>query len=774
MTMTFDTRTMPKVFQIYLEISQYPILARRIRQRMREELFARGIVSPQQFEREVRDKAMQSQQREGLDDPYFQEPLEIWNERLSIIRDSQTDFYFAYNLPHDLFIGIVQELVSQRIPDKQIFLGFNPELAPWELLFAQAEEYERYPPEKRSEVEHHLREIIVVLIKAMISDQLSFVRVARKYFTITDLTNIRNRRIGRGKIGGKAAGMWLAHKILDRNAQAGDYDARQIAIPESWYLGSDVYYEFHSRNDLFRFMNQKYKALHQMKADYPEIYNSYLNSDLPEYVVEELSQLLQAVEKSPLIVRSSSLLEDNFDTSFAGKYDSFFLPNQGTHEENLRELVRAIVKVYASVVRPEALIYREHMGLTDYDERMAVLIQKVEGQRHGRYFFPDIAGVGFSHNPYRWSSRIQGDAGLLRMVAGLGTRAVDRVGSDYPRMIALSHPELRPERAPELVRRYSQHMIDVIDMEENTFKTVPIRDVLSLRYPSLSAIMSLDKDGFIQPMVGRPLRVKADELVVTFDNLLSESNFVAAMRSILTVLEEAYGRSVDIEWAAEFVASHPKPRLRYSVLQCRTQSLRKAADAAEIPEVPEEDIVFTANRQVPSGTVTEIEYIVYVNPRTYAHIPEPQTRIELGNLVGRLNQALAGKTYILMGPGRWGSSNIQLGVRVNYADIFHTAVLIEIAYEEDGSVPEVSYGTHFFQDLVEANIYPLPLYPDDEETTYREDWLNNAPNALSSLLPADDRYEPYLKVIDVAAYAEGHKLSLVMNSEQNYAIAYLV
>lgn len=766
---------MPKVLQLYLELSQYPILARRIRERMREEIFARGIISRDVFEQEVRDKAIRSQVREGIVNPLVEEPPDVWRERIGHVREHLTDFYFAYNLPHDLFESIVQEVVTERAPNQEVILAFNPELAPWDLLFAQGETYENYPPERRAHVQHHLREIVVVLIKAMISDQLSFVRVAREYITVKDLKQIRAHRFGRGKIGGKAAGMYLAYKVLQRHGKQRGLDIdRYLTIPESWYLASDVFYDFHASNGLFRYMNQKYKRPEQMMADYPQAYNAYLNSQLPADIGAQLEQFMEDVGNTPLIVRSSSLLEDNFDTSFAGKYDSFFLPNQGTVEENLRELERAIIKVYASVIRPEALIYRERMGLTDYDERMAVLIQKVEGQRHGRYYFPDFAGVGFSFNPYVWSKRIDREAGLLRLVAGLGTRAVDRVGSDYPRMVALSHPELRPEWGAPMLRRYSQHHIDVLDLEANDFKTLPITEVIGPKYPALPAVFSAAEDGSVR-QINRPImKMDPTEVVVTFDNMLTKGAFSEIMRESLSILEEAYRRPVDIEFAGQVVTTRPHPQPRIALLQCRPLSKRREGRSVEIPtDIPEEDIIFTANQQVPHGCVDDLRYIIYVDPRAYARIPQPHVRIEVGQVIGRLNHALAGKPFILMGPGRWGTSNIQLGVKVTYADIYNTRVLIEVAYSEDGSTPEVSYGTHFFQDLVEANIYPLPLYPDDPDSTYNEAFFQSAPNHLSEILPADVRYAAYIKVIDVPATCNGAVLSVIMNSEEEQAVGFL-
>ncbi|MBN1429065.1 MAG: phosphoenolpyruvate synthase [Anaerolineae bacterium] len=772
----FNLHGMPKVLQLYLELSQYPVLSKLIRQRMREEVFRRGVVSPQYFEQEIHTKAVESQQREGITDPLTQETLDMWQERTEHIRDNLTDFYFAYNLPHDLFKEIVQEVVAQRAPDQEIFLSFNPELAPWDLLFAQGEAYENYAPEKLAYVQHHLREIKAVLIKAMISDQLAFVRVAREELTIANLKAIRAHRIGRGKIGGKAAGMYLAYKILERKLQdQGVNPGDVITMPESYFIGADVFYEYQSNNDLFRFMNQKYKEPEQMIADYPQTYQAYMAGRLPEYVKNELSGILDKLGKAPLIVRSSSLLEDSFERSFAGKYDSFFLPNQGTPEENLAALMEAINKVYASVSRPSALIYRQKMGLTDYDERMAILIQRVEGQRYHRYLFPALAGVAFSRNPYRWNERIRAEEGLVRLVTGLGTRAVNRVGSDYPRMIALSHPTLRPEHGAKMLRHYSQHRIDVLDLEDNEFKSLAVSEIMDMDYPSLGAIMSLEQDGLVRPMISRPLSLEPQHIIVTFDNLIERSNFISIVRDVLTTLEAAYGHAVDVEFTGEMISVYPTPQVRLALLQCRPLSHSGEGRPGKIPSnVPAENILFTASQQVPNGIVDNIRYIVYVNPNAYASISDPEKRIEVGRVVGRLNHVLDGECFILMGPGRWGTSNIQLGVKVTYADIYNTRILIEVAYTDSGVTPEVSYGTHFFQDLVEANIYPLPLYPDDPASIYHERFFLDAPNSLSDLLPDDASFDPYVKVIDVPAVCEGRELRVAMNSKEEKAIGYLV
>ncbi|MBI2975345.1 MAG: PEP/pyruvate-binding domain-containing protein [Chloroflexi bacterium] len=760
------------ILAIYLQIAQYPIMAQQIRHRMREELYHRGMISPKRFEQEAREKAMLSQHREGLTNPLYEEDARQWEQRLEQIRDHLTDFYFAYNLPLELFQRIVDDLLAgRRARQGQGALTFNPELAPPELLLRQAEQYEALPEAEQAKVKHHLEEIVVVLIKTMISDQLGFVRIAKSWFKAADFNFIQSRRIGSGKIGGKAGGLLLGWKILQT---ANPPLAERATLPRSYFVGADVFYEFTALNDL-EYINQKYKTPEQISAEYPAVQEAHLRARFPEVVAERLRDILREVGPSPLIVRSSSLLEDNFGTSFAGKYASFFCANQGAPKENLRDLTVAIRRIYASVYSPDALLYRRHMGLLDYDERMAILLQEVQGQAHRRYFFPAVAGVAFGYSPIAWNPRLRREEGFVRMVLGLGTRAVERVADDHPRLAALSHPTLRPETTPAAIRRYSQRFADVIDLAGNALTTVPVRDLLGLDYPHLPWVAAVDQGDTVLPLFSLGPQLSPDQLVLTFDNLLQRGEFVPLLKNVLATLNHHYQVPVDVEFAVTFSGRSPERQLTFHLLQCRPQSHDSAQGntVGRMPEnIPLEDQLFAATRMAPQGQVSGVDYIVHISPAAYGRMADPARRHEVGRIVGRLNKALEGHNFILIGPGRWGSANIQLGVQVSYADIYNARALIELAVPQQGITPEPSYGTHFFQDLVEAQIYPLTVYPEEAGDYLNREFIERARNCLAGLAPEAETYADCIKVIHVPAERHGQRLDILMDNQR--ALAYFV
>ncbi|MEX2144104.1 MAG: PEP/pyruvate-binding domain-containing protein, partial [Anaerolineales bacterium] len=648
---------------------------------------------------------------------------------------------------------------------------FNPELAPQEALFEQARVIARLPAKERARYEAREREIKVVLIRSMISDQLAYINVAKEWFTLDDLLAIRRHKIGKGKVGGKAAGMLLALRIVQRTAEKDI--AQHVTIPESYFLGADVMYAFMAHNGMIHWADQKYKEVDQIRDDYPVIQEEYSKGTFPEDIKSELALLLERVGKSPIIVRSSSLLEDNFGSSFAGKYASFFCPNQASPEENLQACMRAIAAVYASGLNPDALIYRRSHGLQDYDERLAVLIQVVQGESYGHYYFPHLAGVAFSRNLFRWSPKIKSEDGFLRLVAGMGTRAVEHVGDDYPRLVALSHPELRATADLNALLTYSQYNMDVIDLQENSFKTLPMKEVLDEHYPHLHLLVSIYNEGDLRPI--RAMLGDEDGIqLLTLDGALRNTPLADRMRRMLKQLEKHYRSPVDMEFTIQFQPTKGnKVNIRMFILQCRPQS-HLHEESVQLPErLEQKKIFFATSKMAPHGKVSGIHYLLFVPPEAYFSLPTVEDRRALPRAIGRLNNLLKGETFICVGPGRWGTVNPDLGVSVSYADIYNTRALVEISGKEVGPAPEPSYGTHFFQDLIESRIFPLAVHFEDKGSVFNREFFYESPNRLTTWMPELESMQNTLRIISVDDIAPGQVMELIMDSEAGRSVAFL-
>ncbi len=613
----------------------------------------------------------------------------------------------------------------------------------------------------------------VALIRRLMSDQPGFSRIAKKYIQVDDFSDLMQRMIyptgSHGKLGGKSSGLFLAKQILKKEARKNSI-LQNIKTPKTWYITSDGILNFIRYNNLEDIIEQKYKDIGQVHQEYPYVVYVFKNSPFPPEIIQGLSLALDSFGEVPLIVRSSSLLEDRLGAAFAGKYKSLFIANQGTKEERLAELTDAVAEVYASIFGPDPVGYRIEQGLQDYHEEMGIMIQEVVGNKVGRYFFPAFAGVAFSNNEFRWSNRIKREDGLVRLVPGLGTRAVDRLSNDYPILIAPGQPNLRANTTIDEIIRYSPKYIDVINLETRTFESLNIHKLLKeygKDYTLVDKLLSVLEENHIrQP---RPIGTDYNKgnFVVTFEGLISNTPFIDQIKSILAVLSEKYNHPIDIEFAHD--------GRDFYLLQCRSQSYAEDIKPASIPSnIPEERTIFTAKRYISNGLVANVTHIVYVDPQKYSEISNYQDLIAVGRVVGRLNKILPKRQFILMGPGRWGSrGDIKLGVSVTYSEINNTSMLIEIARKQKDYVPDLSFGTHFFQDLVEANIRYLPLYPDDKGIIFNEHFLNNSKNILPDILPDFAHLSEVIKVIDVPSSFEGEVLQIRMNAEDEKAIAFL-
>jgi len=617
-----------------------------------------------------------------------------------------------------------------------------------------------------------LNGILVSLIRRFLTEQLVFISIAREYIKTEDFLDLLDRVIlsdaSHGKLGGKSSGLFLAERILRRDPSS-ELPIGEFKVPRSWYVASEAMMSFIEYNDLEEVLQQKYREISQVRQEYPNIVQLFKNSRFPPEIVKGVSMILDEVGEAPLIVRSSSLLEDRLGSAFSGKYRSLFLANQGTKHERMSSLLDAMTEVYASIFGPDPIAYRRERGLINFHEEMAILIQEVVGKRLGDYFLPAVAGVAFSTNEFRWSPRIQRSDGLIRLVPGLGTRAVDRVSDDYPVLAVPGQPGLRVNTTIEEVMRYSPRHIDVINLKTNAFETLDLKQLLKCcgtDYPAFEQVFSVLKDEVLQKPMRYLVDPENDRFVADFGGLIDGTPFVRHVGNMLKILEEALGTPVDIEFAHD--------GNDFYLLQCRPQSFADEDAPAPIPkDVPEDDTVFVAHRYVSNGRVPDITHLVYVDPEAYGGLAEREDLLAVGKAVGELNKLLPRRQFILMGPGRWGSrGDIQLGVSVTYSDINNTAMLVEIARKTGNYMPDLSFGTHFFQDLVEAEIRYLPLYPDDGGFLNMA-FLHRAPNLLAAMLPEYERLADTIRVVDVSSASQGRVLRVLMNSELDEAIAIL-
>jgi hypothetical protein len=544
----------------------------------------------------------------------------------------------------------------------------------------------------------------------------------------------------------------------------------EVRVPRTWYVTSDMLLHFMHYNDFDEVVEQKYKPLNQVRFEYPHIVQTFKSAQFPAETVNGLSVALDEFGERPLIVRSSSLLEDRIGAAFSGKYRSLFLANQGSKSERLAALLDAIAEVYASTFGPDPIEYRAERGLIDFGEEMGIMIQEVVGSRVGKYFLPTFAGVAFSNNEYRWSPRIEREDGLLRLVPGLGTRAVDRLSDDYPVLLAPGKPSLRVNASPDEVARYSPRHLDVMNLEINQFETIELSDFLragGTELPGLHNIVSLYKDRHLRIPSAIRGDLESGDVVVTFDGLVKRTQFSRQVRSILDTLRETLGVPVDIEFASD--GKH------FYLLQCRSQNLLGIDAPADIPRnAPRGDILFSADKYVGNGRLTSITHIVYVDPQRYGALTSRADMLEVGRAVGRLNVLLPRRRFVLIGPGRWGSrGDIRLGVSVTYADISNAVCLIEIARRHGNYIPDVSFGTHFFQDLVETGIKYLPLYPDEEGIVFNERFLLDSKNILTRLAPEFKDFKDIVHVVEIPSVADGKVLNILMNADLNEAMGLL-
>ncbi len=656
-------------------------------------------------------------------------PLKVWN------RYSQTMFLGHKFNPITGFVKVLQD--GQEV--SKYYKTINSDKYQNEQTL---DSWERYMLQVRREYEEgrNIDDECDKISELMMTKDEKMLSKIRQYFTFEDYITIYDRRVGSGLVGGKTCGMLLARKIIekDRPELYANFEP-----DDSFYIGSDLFYTYIVSNDLWDLrVNQRTEEGYYKYGK--QLEEALKTGTFSDQIKKEFIRILDYFGQNPIIVRSSSFLEDGYGNAFAGKYESVFCVNRGTLEERLAAFEEAVKVVYSSTMNVSALEYRKLNGLDDADEQMALLVQRVSGSYYDDYFFPTAAGVGFSYSPYSPLPDMDNSKGMLRLVMGLGTKAVDRTKKDYPRIINLDKPELTMMKDIAEKHRYSQHYLDVIDLKNISLHDISIDEGLDI-IPNHAKKVLIEHDRDAERMF-RERGQRREIVFVNCEGIVKNQEFISEMKEILNTLETAYDYPVDIEYTVNFGEDNS---FNINLLQCRP--LQVSTNNEDI-EMPEDKNVFFHIKESSMGMSrkNKINTICYVDPHKYYEYPYAQ-KSSISRVISEVNAYCRNndKTAMLIVPGRIGTSSPELGIPVVFADISHFSAILEEAYSEVGYMPELSFGSHMFQDLVEAEIYYGALFENEKKIEFNKDMIFDYPNILNDINPNlnDDIYS-MIHVID--------------------------
>ena len=657
-------------------------------------------------------------------------PLKVWN------RYSQTMFLGHKFNPRTGFVKVLQD--GQEVSKYYKTINDSDKHQGGQIL----DSWERYMLQVRMKYEEgkNIDDDCDKICELMMTKDEKMLSKIKEYFTFEDYITIYDRRVGSGSVGGKSCGMLLARKIIEKE-RPDIY--RNLEPDDSFYIGSDLFYTYIVSNDLWDL---------RVKQRTPEGYYKYgkeleealKNGTFSEEIKKGFIQILDYFGQNPIIVRSSSFLEDGYGNAFAGKYESVFCVNRGSLEERLAAFEEAVKVVYSSTMNISALEYRKINDLDDTDEQMALLVQRVSGSYYGDYFFPTAAGVGFSYSPYSPLPDMDNSKGMLRLVMGLGTKAVDRTKKDYPRIINLDKPEVTMAKDIREKHRYSQHYLDVVDLKDISLHDIPVGDGLDV-IPRYAKRVLVEHDREAERMF-RDRGERREIVFVNCEGLVKNQEFIDEMKEIMNTLETAYDYPVDIEYTVNVGEDNS---FNVNLLQCRPLQVSINNEAIEMPE--DKNVFFHIKESsMGMSRKNEIDTICYVDPHKYYEYPYAK-KSSISRIISDVNTYCKNndKTSILIVPGRIGTSSPELGIPVVFADISHFSGILEEAYSEVGYMPELSFGSHMFQDLVEAEIYYGALFENEKKLEYNKDMIFDYSNALKDINPnLDDEIYDMIQVID--------------------------
>ena len=522
-------------------------------------------------------------------------------------------------------------------------------------------------------------------------------------------------RIGEGSLGGKGRGLAFLDHIIKQHPDLNAYDNAQVMIPKTVVLCTDVFDEFMDENELYQ------TALSDIPDE--EILRSFLQAKLPEQLMEDLSKFVEVV-RQPIAIRSSSLLEDAHYQPFAGIYSTYMIPFVENKQERIKMLTDAIKGVYASVYYKDSKAYMTATSNVIDQEKMAVILQEVAGCQYGERFYPNISGVARSVNYYPIGDE-KAEEGIVNLALGLGKYIVD---GGLNLRVCPAHPDKVLQTSEmEIALRETQSCFYALEMKavKDEFRVddgfnllkVPVRDAEkdgSLRYiaSTYDPYDMVIRDGIYDG--GRKL--------ITFCGVLQQNVFPLPdlLKSVLKYGQEDMRRAVEIEFAVQLNDDRTGT---FYLLQIRPMVDNKMMLEEDLTLIPDSATLIRSHNAIGHGVMTDIFDVVYVKTEDYTAANNPAIADEIDKINSRYLRE--GKNYVLVGPGRWGSSDSWLGVPVKWPNISAARVIVESGLTNYRVDP--SQGTHFFQNLTSFGVGYFTVNDFMGDGVYNQSYLNSQP-----------------------------------------------
>ena len=523
-------------------------------------------------------------------------------------------------------------------------------------------------------------------------------------------------RIGDGSLGGKGRGLAFIDNMVKRHAEFDEFENAQVVIPKTVVLCTDIFDEFMDTNNLYQL------ALSDASDD--EILRHFLRAKLPDRLVEDFFAFFDVV-KSPIAIRSSSLLEDSHYQPFAGIYSTYMIPYLSDKYEMLRMLSDAIKGVYASVYYKDSKAYMQATSNVIDQEKMAVILQEVVGTQYGDRYYPSISGVARSVNYYPINDE-QAEEGTVSLALGLGKYIVD--GGLTLRVCPYHPDKVLQTSEMEMALRETQTRFYALDLK-NMGQNFSLDDGFNLlKLP----VKEAEADGSLNyiastydpyDMVIRDGIYPGGRKVITFANILQHDVF--PLPRILQLVQK-YGqgemrRPVEIEFAVNFNAKEKNGT--FYLLQIRPMVDMKADLAEDLNLIPSEQILLRSENALGQGVMDDIQDVIYVKTDGYSASNNQLIAYDIEKLNRRFLDE--GKHYVLVGPGRWGSSDTWLGIPVKWPNISAARVIVEAGLTNYRVDP--SQGTHFFQNLTSFGVGYFTINAYINDGIYNQELLNSMP-----------------------------------------------